>query len=97
MFTLTLLPIMLLSQRTDAAALDTAIDMLNAQPPLVKRLVRALLLQRQLLATGLLHRHENYHPRECERQNPRSCKSRLPTGKGYGVASAMGLSWVRPP
>ena len=38
----------------DAAALDTAIDMLNAQPPLVKHRVRALLLQRQLLATGFL-------------------------------------------
>src|SRR6516165_8055467 len=41
----------------DAAALDTAMDMLNAQPPLVKRRVRALLLQRQLLATGLLGVH----------------------------------------
>ena len=28
----------------DATALDTAIDMLNAQPPLVERLVRVLLL-----------------------------------------------------
>ena len=37
----------------DATALDTAIDMLDPQPPLVERLIRALLLQRQLLATGL--------------------------------------------
>src|SRR5262249_20284301 len=30
-------------------------------------------------------------------KNPRSCKRRLPAGKGDGVASAIGLSWVRPP
>jgi len=30
-------------------------------------------------------------------RKPKSCKSRLPAGKGYGVASTMGLSWVRPP
>src|SRR5262249_838101 len=30
-------------------------------------------------------------------RKPRSCKSRLPAGKGYGVVSTMGLSWVRPP
>ena len=30
-------------------------------------------------------------------RKPRSCNSRLPAGKGYGIASAMGLSWVRPP
>jgi hypothetical protein len=28
---------------------------------------------------------------------PRSCNSRLPAGKGYGVASASRLSWMRPP
>src|SRR5207245_9849815 len=30
-------------------------------------------------------------------RKPRSCNSRLPAGKGYGVASAMGLScnWLR--
>ena len=30
-------------------------------------------------------------------RKPRSCNSRLPAGKGYGVASAIRLSWVRPP
>src|SRR6516164_7878817 len=30
-------------------------------------------------------------------RNPRSCKRRLPAGKGDGVASAMGFSGVRPP
>src|SRR5262249_11267703 len=42
-----------------AAALDTAIGMLNAQPPLVKCLVRVLLLQRQRLAMGFLGWHED--------------------------------------
>jgi len=34
----------------DATAFDTAVDMLDAQPTLGERLIRRLLLQRQLLA-----------------------------------------------
>src|SRR5712692_10041715 len=30
-------------------------------------------------------------------RKPRSCNNRLPTGKGDGVASAIRLSWTRPP
>jgi hypothetical protein len=45
----------------DAAAFDTAIDVLDAQPPLVEHLVREVLLPRQLLATGFLGRHEDLH------------------------------------
>ena len=30
-------------------------------------------------------------------RKPRSCNSRLPAGRGYGVASASRLSWMRPP
>jgi hypothetical protein len=30
-------------------------------------------------------------------RKPRSCNNRLPAGKGYGVASAIRLSWMRPP
>ena len=52
----------------DAAALDTAVAMLDPQPPLVERLVRPLVLLRQLLAAGLLGRHEDHYVRECERQ-----------------------------
>ena len=66
----------------DAAALDTALAMLNAPPPLVQRLVRALLLQRQLLAPGLLHRHENDHPRERERQEPQILQEPAPDRQG---------------
>ena len=36
----------------DAAALDTPVDMLDAQPPLVERMVRPLLLPRERLAAG---------------------------------------------
>ena len=43
----------------DATALDTAVDMLDPQPTLVQRLVRSVLLSRQLLATGFLGRHED--------------------------------------
>ena len=46
----------------------TALDMLNVQPPLVERRVRALLLQRQLLATGLLGGHEDLDLGEREGQ-----------------------------
>src|SRR5215471_12625170 len=37
----------------DATALDTAVDMLDPQPTLVKRLVGPLLFPRQLLAAGV--------------------------------------------
>jgi hypothetical protein len=30
-------------------------------------------------------------------RKPRPCPRRLPAGKGEGVASVMGFSWVRPP
>src|SRR5262249_11880124 len=52
----------------DATALDTAVDVLDAQPTLVERLVSSLLLPRELLAAGFLGRHEDHHVRECERQ-----------------------------
>jgi len=65
---LVLLGIMLLSQRTNAIALDTAVDMLDPQPTLVQRLVRHVLLQRELLAPWLLGRHEDLHLGQRERQ-----------------------------
>jgi hypothetical protein len=60
-------------------------------------LVGELLLQPQLLATGFLGGHEDSTWGGVNARKPRSCKSRLPADKGYGVASAMGLSWTRPP
>src|SRR6266446_7879085 len=52
----------------DAAALDTTVDALDAQPTLVQRLVRPLLLPRELLAAGFLDGHEDRHLRERERE-----------------------------
>ena len=52
----------------DATTLDTAVDMLDPQPPLVERLVRSLLRQRELLAAWLLGRHEDLHLGQRERQ-----------------------------
>ena len=52
----------------DTTTLDTPIDLLDPPPPLVQRLVRPLLLPRELLAAWLLGRHEDRHLRECERQ-----------------------------
>jgi hypothetical protein len=37
----------------DATALDTAVDVLNAQPTVVQRLVGSVLLPRKLLAAGV--------------------------------------------
>ena len=82
----------------DATALDTAVDMLDPQPPLVQRLVGPLLLQGQLLAPrGFFVGMRISTCGSVNARKPRSCNNRLPAGKGYGVASAMGLSWVRPP
>jgi len=52
----------------NAAALHTAVHMLDPEPPLIECLVRPLLLPCQLLAAGFLGRHEDHHLRERERQ-----------------------------
>src|SRR5215472_1334838 len=62
----------------DTAALDTAIDMLDPQSTLVQGLVRPLLLHRELLAAGLLRRHENLHLGQRERQAPQILQEPAP-------------------
>jgi hypothetical protein len=52
----------------NTAALDTAVDVLDAQPTLVERLVRPLLLPREVLAPGFLGRHEDIHLGQRERE-----------------------------
>ena len=52
----------------DATALHTAVDMFDPEPTLVERLVGPLLLPRELLARGLLGRHEDLHLRQRERE-----------------------------
>ena len=81
----------------DATALDAAVDMLDPQPTLVERLVGSLLRPRELLARGFLVGMRISTWGSVKARKPRSCNSRLPAGKGYGVASAIRLSWMRPP
>ena len=75
----------------DAAALDTAIDVLHAQPTLVERLVGPLLLPRELLAAGLLGRHEDRHLRERERQETQILQEPAPCRQGRGRRVCNGL------
>ena len=76
---------MLLSQRTDAAALDTTVDVLDPQPPLVERLVGQVLLPRELMITGFLGRHEDLHFRERERQEAQILQQPTPSREGVGA------------
>ena len=69
----------------DAAALDTAVDVLDAQPPLVERLVRPLLLPRELLTAGFLGRHEDLHLGERERQEAQILQQPTPSREGVGA------------
>jgi hypothetical protein len=68
----------------DATTLDTAIDVLDPQPPLVECLVDQLLLQGQLLTAGLLRRHQDLHLWERERQEAQILQQPTP-----------GRQWVR--
>src|SRR5690242_1279228 len=52
----------------DAAALDTAVDMLDPQPAGVERLVRPFLRRRQVRARGFLCGHEDLHLGQREAQ-----------------------------
>jgi hypothetical protein len=65
----------------DATALDTTVDVLDAQPTLVECLVRQLLLQREILAAGFLGGHEDLHLRECERQEAQILQEPAPRGQ----------------
>ena len=68
----------------DAAALDTAIDVLDPEPPLVERLVGQLLLQGQLRTAWLLRRHEHLHLRERERQEAQILQQPTPSREWVG-------------
>src|SRR5262245_7493808 len=52
----------------NTAALDTAVDVLDPEPPLVERLVGQVLLQGQLPTARFLRRHEDLDFREREGQ-----------------------------
>ena len=85
----------------DAAALDTAVDMLDPQSTLVERLVGSLLLSCQFLAAGFLGRHEDLHLRQRERQEaeilqqPALCRQGIRRRVGNGLimgAAAVGVT-----
>jgi len=82
----------------DAAALDTAIDVLDPEPPLVERLVGQVLLPRELMTTGFLGRHEDRHFRERERQEAQILQQPTPgrerVGSGFRNAQIMGTAAI---
>ncbi len=51
-----------------AAALDTALDMLDPQPTVMQSLVGALLFEGEVLAARFLHGHEDLHLGQRARQ-----------------------------
>ena len=68
----------------NATALHTTVDMLDAEPPLVERLVGSVLLSRQLLAAGFLRRHEDLHLGEREGQEAQILQQPTPNREGVG-------------
>src|SRR5712692_484148 len=66
----------------DTTALDTAVDMFDPQPALGERLIRCLLLQRQLLAAWFLDWHEDLHLGERERQETQILQQLAPRRQG---------------
>jgi hypothetical protein len=68
----------------DAAAFDTTVDMLDAQPTLVQLLVRHVLLPRELLAAGLLGRHEDRHLGQREGQEAQILQQPTPSREWVG-------------
>ena len=66
----------------DAAALDTAVDMLDPEPPLVERLVGQVLLQGQLPTTGFFVGMRISTSGSVKDRKPRSCNNPLPAGSG---------------
>ena len=66
----------------NATPLDAAVDMLDAEPPLVERLVGEVLLQGQLPTAGLLRWHEDFHVGQRERQETQILQQSTPSREG---------------
>jgi len=82
----------------DAAALDTAVDMLDPQPTVMQGLVGQLLCQGEFLAAGgFLGRHEDLDLGQRERQEAQVLQQPTPGGQGIRRRVGNGLSWTRPP
>ena len=80
----------------DAAALDTTIDVLDTHTPTSDAPIRGPLRAREARPRGFRVGMMISTWSRVNARKPRSWSNRLPTGKGYGVASAMRLSWVLP-
>jgi hypothetical protein len=81
----------------NATALDTAVDMLDPQPAVVQGLVGHFCSRVSSWPRGFLVGMPSSAWGRGKARQPGSCNSGLPAGKGYGVASAIRLSWTRPP
>ena len=68
----------------NATTLHTAVDMLDAQPPLVEHLVGQVLLQGELRTAWLLHRHQDLHLGERERQEAQILQQPTPGRERVG-------------
>ena len=68
----------------DAAAHDTAVDMLDPEPALGERLVGQVLLQGQLPTRRLLRRHEDLHVGQRERQEAQILQQPTPSREWVG-------------
>jgi len=67
-----------------AAALDTALDMLDPQPTVMQSLVGALLFQGEVLTARFLHGHEDLHLGQRERQEAQILQQPAPRRQGIG-------------
>jgi hypothetical protein len=74
-----------------AAALDTAVDVLNPESPLVECLVGPFLLQGQLPTAWLLRRHEDRHLGQRERQETQVLQQPAPRRQGIRCRVRNGL------
>jgi hypothetical protein len=75
----------------DATALDTTVDMLNAQSAIVQGLVGQLLFQGEFLAAWFLGRHEDLHLGQRKRQEAQILQQPAPRGQGIGCRVSNGL------
>jgi hypothetical protein len=62
----------------DPTAFDTTVDMLDPPPAVGERVIRHSLFQCQFLAAWCLGRHEDFHLREREGQEPQILQQAAP-------------------
>src|SRR5882724_6702516 len=75
----------------DATALDTTVDMLNAQSAIVQGLIGQLLFQGELLAAWFLGRHEDLDLGQRKSQEAQILQQPAPRGQGIRRRVSNGL------